>query len=143
MLKSTATYHVAQKKWNKSLIRTGLNVMSRPKRPRAAAEMAHDRPGQSITSNTKMAGCEWKEYLYSEGYEKLSEAKRYSDELSLDDSDDDPYRSFYIARDNLSAVRKILKKNFDKWKDDEDFIFVWAALEIRIGLQGIINPINL
>lgn len=90
-----------------------------------------------------MAGCEWKEYLYSDGYEKLSEAKRYSDELSLDDPDDDPYRSFYIARDNLSAVRKILKKNFDKWKDDEDFIFVWAALEIRIGLQGIINPINL
>jgi len=75
----------------------------------------------------------WRDYLTNEGYEKLSEAKNYSEILSLDDPEDDPFRSFYIARDNYNAVKSVLKKSTDKCTDDDGFCFVVAALELRIG----------
>lgn len=80
---------------------------------------------------SKMAS--WREYLINEGYAKLAEAKKYTEELSLDDPEDDPFRSFYIARDSYNAVKKVLKKNSDKGQEDGDFVFVMAALDLKIG----------
>jgi len=75
----------------------------------------------------------WKEFLESEGFEKLLEAKRYTEELAKDDPEDEPYRSLYHARDNYKFVNKVFKKTADKRHWDEDFGFVWSALQLKLG----------
>lgn len=81
---------------------------------------------------SKMAA--WRDYFVREGYTKLAEAKKYAEEMSLDDPEDDPYRSLYIARDHYNAVKKVLKKNVDKGQEDNELVFVMAALELKLGL---------
>ena len=75
----------------------------------------------------------WKDFLVREGFEKLSEAKNYTETLSIDDPEDEPYRSLYKARENYKAVKKFLKKFADKRHPDEDLLFIWAALELKLG----------
>ncbi|XP_053399611.1 KIF-binding protein-like [Mercenaria mercenaria] len=77
----------------------------------------------------------WKDFLLREGYENLSEAKKYAEELSNDDPEDEPYRSLYKARENYKTVKKVLKKFADKRHADEDLQFLWAALELKLGIN--------
>lgn len=52
----------------------------------------------------------WQNYLSEEGYQQFREANKLSDVDSLNDPEEDPYRSKYKARDILSGVKEALKK---------------------------------
>ena len=78
----------------------------------------------------------WNVYLQNEGFEKLKEARNLTEVASKDDPEDNPYRSMYKAREILQAVKKSVKKLTDKNErhSKENLIFLWAALELRLGI---------
>ncbi|KAL4238818.1 hypothetical protein ACF0H5_003525 [Mactra antiquata] len=75
----------------------------------------------------------FQEYLQDEGYEKLKEARKYVEELSLDDPDDEPYRSLYKGREIYKDVRRTLKRYQDKRQVGEEYPFILAVLELKLG----------
>ncbi|XP_052768900.1 KIF-binding protein-like [Mya arenaria] len=79
----------------------------------------------------------WKDILENEGYNQLIEAKKYTEELAKDDPEDEPYRSLYHARGIYKSVHKLIKKTADKHHWDEDFYFVWSALELKLGINYV------
>ena len=81
----------------------------------------------------------WNAYLQNEGFEKLKEAKAFTEVASKDDPEDNPYRSMYKARELLQTVKKSLKKLTDKneRKSKEELILQWAALELKLGIYSL------
>ncbi|KAJ8308791.1 hypothetical protein KUTeg_013665 [Tegillarca granosa] len=52
----------------------------------------------------------WQNFLSEEGYQRVKEANKLSDVDSLNDPEEDPFRSKYKAREILSDVKEALKK---------------------------------
>ena len=76
----------------------------------------------------------WREFLDRGGYENIATAKELSDSRSVDDPEEDPYRSLYKARDLYKSVQKVLKKWADKLKAEDDLKLSLAALDLRLGI---------
>ncbi|XP_069117870.1 KIF-binding protein-like [Argopecten irradians] len=80
---------------------------------------------------------EWKDYLEAEGFSQFEEARKLSDEYSLDDPEDDPYLSKYKAREILSGIKEKLKTFFEANPDCEHLRFASAALDVKLGANYV------
>ncbi|OWF38560.1 KIF1-binding protein homolog [Mizuhopecten yessoensis] len=76
---------------------------------------------------------EWQNYLDEEGFSQFEEARKLSDEYSLDDPEDDPYLSKYKAREILCSIKEKLKSQFEANPDCEHLRFASAALDVKLG----------
>ncbi|XP_033736079.1 KIF-binding protein-like [Pecten maximus] len=76
---------------------------------------------------------EWHNYLNEEGFSQFEQARKLSDEYSLDDPEDDPYLSKYKAREILCGIKEKLKSLFEANPDCEHLRFASAAVDVKLG----------
>ena len=77
----------------------------------------------------------WQDFLTNNGFEKLEEATKLSDED--DDPETDPYRSKYKAREIYVELQEKLKNCYRNEEENIDFQIIKAILNLKLAVNYI------
>ena len=80
---------------------------------------------------------EWLEFMRSEGFDRLVEARKLSEDESKNDPEDDPFRSKYKAREIISDLKKQVTDRVESHPEDLSLKFFKAAFHLKLGSNYI------
>lgn len=72
-------------------------------------------------------------FLENEGYEQFKKANYLSREAAKEDPEDEPYKSFYEARDILSGLRTKISDFLENDPNKKDLVLALATLDLYLG----------
>ncbi|KAL8611151.1 hypothetical protein ACOMHN_064441 [Nucella lapillus] len=78
-----------------------------------------------------MAGL--RDYVEGEGYEQFKKANFLSKEASKNDPEDEPYKSFYEAREILSDIRTKLQEMQNENPSNKDLLLALSSVDLHLG----------
>ncbi|KAK3093255.1 hypothetical protein FSP39_013294 [Pinctada imbricata] len=76
---------------------------------------------------------EWDEFMQVEGFERLEESRKLSEDESKNDPDEEPFRSKYKAREILEEMKKKVENLLESHPDNEMLTFYKAAFSLKLG----------